>query len=401
MANELLTDDVITRKALAILHDKLPFIGTINRQYDERFAQSGGKIGSQLRIRLPNEYVVRHGRTASPQSTQEQAETLTLATQDGVDLAFYSDELTMSVDDFAERHLKPAMSVLSTYLESQCLQMALDVPDAVGTPGTQPNALSYFLDARRRLNENLAPQEGRCVQMNGACMSSMVNALSSLYNPNKDISKMIRDGFILNNSGFDFYENNNIHVLTAGSRDNTTPVTNGADQEGSSLVCSGFDASVTIKKGDVFTLASVYAVHPETKASYGYLKQFTVTADATADGAGAVTLSISPAIVASGARQNVSAAPATSAALTFAGSASTGYPLNLAYTRDAFAFVTADLEIPKGTDMAYRAKMDNISMRFIRDYDSKEDQWISRFDVLWGKKTVRKQLACRVWGKVE
>jgi hypothetical protein len=190
-------------------------------------------------------------------------------------------------------------------------------------------------------------------------------------------------------------------VLTFGSRDNTTPLTHGASQGGDgSLICDGFDATATIAKGDVFTVDGVYAVHPETKASYGYLKQFTVTAAATCV-AGAVTLSFSPAMIASGARQNVSAAPADDAALTFLATASTAYPINLAFHKNAFAFVTADLEKPKGTDMAYQTRKDNLSMRFIRDYDSKNDEWISRFDVLWGCKAVRPNLACRVWGKVE
>ena len=404
MANEILTDQKITRKALAILHDKLSFIGTINRQYDDQFAQTGGKIGSALKIRLPNEYTVRHGRTANPQSTNEQSVSLVMANQDGVDLTFYSDELTLSIDDFAERHLEPAMAVLASYLESQALNMALDVADAVGTPGTQPNALSYFLNARRRLNEYAVPDSPRAVQINGACMSSMVTALSSLYNPQRDVEKMIRKGFILNNSDFDFYENNLIPVLTCGTRDNTTPLVNdagGSPGADGTLVCDGFDAGATIKKGDVFTLDGVLAVHPETKQSYGWNKQFTVTADATADGSGNATLSISPSIIATGARQNVSAVPANNAALTFAGTASTAYPLNIAYHRDAFAFVTADLERPKGTDMAYQTRKDALSMRFIRDYDSRNDEWISRFDVLWGCKTVRPQMACRVWGKSE
>jgi hypothetical protein len=401
MANELLTDQKITRKALDILHDKLNFIGNINRQYDDQYANTGGKIGSQLKVRLPNEYVVRHGRVANPQSTNEQSTTIVMANQDGVDLSFYSDEMTLSIDDFAERHLEPAMSVLASYLESQALNMALDVSDHVGTPGTQPNALSYFLNARRRLNENLAPDSERSVLMNGACMSSMVNALSSLYNPSADVSKMIKKGFILNNSGFDFYENNMMPVLTFGSRDNTTPLVNGANQGGDgSLICDGFDATATIVKGDVFTVDGVYAVHPETKAAYGYLKQFTVTAAATCV-AGAVTLSFSPPMIATGARQNVSAVPADDAPLTFLATASTAYPINLAFHKNAFAFVTADLEKPKGTDMAYQTRKDNLSMRFIRDYDSKNDEWISRFDVLWGCKAVRPNLACRVWGKVE
>lgn len=403
MGNELLTDQKITRKALAILHDNLNFIGNINRQYDEQFAQTGAKIGSQLRIRVPNEYTVRHGRVANPQNANEQAETLTVATQDGVDLAFYSDELTLSIDDFSDRHLKPAMSVLASYLESQALTMALDVANSTGTPGTQPSALSYPLAVKRKMDEFLAPDDGnRCLLVNSACMASMVNGLASLYHAGQSIAHQYRKGFILENSGFKWYTNNMIPVLTQGSQDETTPLVNGANQEGSSLVIDGGDTTSTIKKGQVITISGVYAVHPETKAAYGFLKQFVVTADLTL-AAGAGTLSISPAIISSGGKQNVSAVPADDATVTLlsAGAASTAYPVNIGFHRDAFAFVTADLEMPKGTDMAYRATMDGISLRFIRDYDVKQDQWISRFDVLYGFKTIRPQIACRMWGKSE
>src|SRR5207302_610439 len=77
---------------------------------------------------------------------------------------------------------------------------------------------------------------------------------------------------------------------------------NGANQTGSSLLITG--GTNTFLKGDIVTLVGSNAVHPETKADLGYLRTFAVTADS---GASATALAISPAIVVTGAKQNVTA----------------------------------------------------------------------------------------------
>ena len=105
MSNTILTSSVITKEALRILHQKLNFIGSVNRAYDSSFAQSGAKIGDSLRIRLPNRYTVRSGATLSAQDTTETSTTLQVSTQKGVDLNFTSNELTLSLDDFSKRIL--------------------------------------------------------------------------------------------------------------------------------------------------------------------------------------------------------------------------------------------------------------------------------------------------------
>src|SRR5690349_1473272 len=110
MANSLLTPTAVTREALRILHQKLNFVGTVNRQYDDSFAQSGAKIGDTLKIRLPNQYTVRTGATLSAQDTTESSVSLQIATQKGVDVNFSSVELTLPLDDFSKRILDPAMS---------------------------------------------------------------------------------------------------------------------------------------------------------------------------------------------------------------------------------------------------------------------------------------------------
>lgn len=397
----LITSEEVTRNAMEILHEKLNFVGGINRQYDSSFAKTGAKIGAQLKIRLPNEYVTRTGSAYSGQGHNETSEILVVSTQKGVDSEISSVDLTLSMDDFRPRVLEPQMSVLAAVIESDALSMTLDVANAVGTPGTTPGstanqALLPWLQARQRLDENLAPGP-YMAQIDGTASTYTVNGLSSLYNDQRTLSKQFTEGFLLRNSGLDYYQNNKVKRLTCGTRADAT--VNGDNQgEAGTVILASAGVTATIKKGEIFTIANVYDVHPETKESYGRLKQFVVTADATSDGAEAVTVSISPTIVTSGARQNVNAAAVSGAVVTWAGTASTSYPCNLVYARDAFAIAFADLEMPKGMDMAHQMNADEISLRFVRWFDGDSDMWKSRFDVLYGYKTLRQQLATRVWG---
>jgi hypothetical protein len=397
----ILTAQDITREAAEILHEKLDFIQSTNRQYDKSFAQKGAKKGTQLKIRMPNEYVTREGATYTPQGHDEAAETLVVATQRGVDSEITSLDLTMSMDDFRERVLEPQMGVLASIVEADALNMTYDVANSVGTPGTTPgsvagSALLPWLQAKQRLSENLAPGP-YFAQIDGGAATSTINGLSGLYHEQRAIAKQFTEGFLLKNSGITYTQNNRVKRLTLGARADAT--VNGDNQgEAGTVIMASAGISATIKKGEIFTIANVYDVHPETKESYGRLKQFVVTTAITTEADESVTVAISPTIITSGAKQNVNAAAVTGAVVTWAGTASTAYPINLVYARDAFAFVAADLEMPKGVDMAYMANIDKLPLRFIRWYDGDDDRWKSRFDVLYGYKTIRQQLATRVWG---
>ena len=395
MANTLLTPSMITREALRILHQKLTFIGNINRQYDDSFAKTGAKIGDTLKIRLPNQYTVRSGKTLSTQDTTEQSVSLTVGTQKGVDVNFSSAELTLSLDDFSSRILEPAMAVLASSIEADALNMFKDVYNLVGTAGTVPNALLTFLQARQKLNENLAPMDNnRTCHLLPVTNATIVDALKGLFQDSTAIKEQYREGLMGRTSGFDWYENTLLPTFTVGNKVSSVTV-NGASQTGSSLNIGGVAASDTFKQGQVFTIAGVYQVHPETKTTMSNLQQFVVTADATMSTTTG-TIAISPPITTSGATQTVSASPASGAALTLVGSASTGYGQNLAFHRDAFAFATADLIMPKGVDFSSREQYDGISMRIVRMYDITNDNLPCRIDVLYGYKTIRPQLACRV-----
>lgn len=395
MANSILTPTAVTREALRILHQKLTFVGNVNRQYDDSFVKTGAKIGDTLKIRLPNQYVVRTGKTLSTQDTTENSVSLTVGTQKGVDINFSSAELTLSLDDFSDRILEPAMAVLAANIEADALSMYKDVYNSVGTAGTVPADLLTYLTAKQKLDENLAPMDkNRTIHTLPNASVKLVDALKGLFQDSSAISEQYREGKMGRTAGFDFYQNTLLPTHTLGNKVSGVTV-NGASQTGLTLNIGGVANADTFKQGTVFTIAGVFQVHPESKAAYSSLQQFVVTADATMTTTTG-SIAIAPAMVATGATQNINATAASGAAITIVGSASTSYGQNLAFHKDAFAFATADLLMPKGVDFAAREVYDGVSMRIVRMYDITNDNFPCRLDVLYGYKAIRPQLACRI-----
>ena len=397
MPNTFLTPNMITREALRVLHQKLNFVGSINRAYDDNFAKDGAKIGDTLRVRLPNQYVVRTGAPLSTQDTLESQVSLQVNNQRGVDLNFQSTELTLSLDDFSDRVLKPAMSVLAASIEADAMSMYQDVYQSVWNGGAAAN-FGRVLQGRKILQDSLAPLNDRTALLNTQDNVDMVDALKGLFNDQTSLSKQYREGYMGRTAGFDFSENTLLprHTRGAATSAYTTSTQVGTLPISATPVSTATVATGTgaMAKGDVITIANVFAVHPETKANTGVLQQFVIT---TAYAGGAGSIAFSPAIVLAGGAQNV-VIPTTSAtaAITFAGTLSTAVGTSMVYQKDAFTFATADLVMPKGVDFAAREVMDGISIRIVRQYDINNDRFPCRLDVLYGYKTIRAQLAARL-----
>jgi len=411
MSATLINSSVILNEVLALLRTNSVALNAVNRQYDSQFAKSGtsGKAGTSIQVRKPIQVGLRSGKKLSIQDTVEESVTITCTNQLGVDLpAFTSEQLTMNVDDFSNRYLKPAAVRIAGEIDRLiCLQGALDFANSVGTPGTTPATALVLLQAQQKLNEANVPMDGRTAIINPAANAALVNGLAGLYNPNSVISGQYNTGIVKTGLGLDYGMDQNVASLTMGTRagniltDDATKALGGNIEEGMSKI--HIDTITgngkTVKAGEVFTIAGVYAVNEESKVPYGTLKQFVVTKDATAAANEAeVDIEFAPAIRFAGARQNASALPADGAAVTFEGVASTVYPQNLVMHKDAISLVTADLVVPSGVHDAGRKVLDGISMRFITDYNSTDDEFISRFDIFYGITTLRRELGCRVWG---
>jgi hypothetical protein len=398
---------MITREALRVAHESCQFIGTVDRQYDDQFAKTGAKIGSTLRVRKPNAYTRRQGsRVMDVQDQSEASSTITVATQDGVDMRFNSAELALQIDDFSRRYIEPAVKVLVSGIEADFLAACTKATyNVAGTAGTAISDLTAPMAARAKLNQTLAPKDQRNVQMDSLTMASLVKGVAAYFAPNGDISKQYREGMVARTAMADFYENERCWSLVNGSDVTGTTDSTGLGTIGSDGSYSVIDMHTTVAVsaqvvGQVFTIAGVYACHPETKAALPYLQQFVITAIGTS------TTTISPAIFLSGARKNVcSSTGATltttdfnSKTLTFVGAASTNYVQSLMYHPEAYQFITADLPLMDDAAKCVRRVQDGLAMRVWQGSDIRNDELLMRIDILYGMAQLRPEWGCRMIG---
>ena len=403
--NSILTIDMITRKALEILENNLVVTRTVNRQYDSSFAVEGAKIGSTLRIRKPDRALVTDGAALTTQDEDEQYASLTVSSQKHIGVNFSSAEMALSLDDFADRVLKPRISQLASSIDADVANAYKKVYNSVGTPGTTPATSLVLLQAQQKLNENAAMMAPRYAVVNPAANASLVEGMKGLFNPSDAISRQFKNGYL--GSGILGYDeismSQSIKQHTNGSRVGTADTLNVSATvtgEGSStLSVEGGTGGQTFNVGDIFTVAGVYAVNPQTRESTGSLQQFTVTADNEATNGSWNSIAVSPAMYTAGqALATISAFPANNAVVTVVGTASAQYAQNLVYHKDAISFATADLLLPQGVDMASRQVHNGISLRIVRQYDISNDKMPCRIDVLYGYDVIRPEMACRVWG---
>lgn len=400
MANTLLNTSKILDKSLMILENNLAFSARVNKEYSNEFAVKGAKIGSTVNVRKPVRFVGTTGPALAIENVVETVVPVTLDTQFHVDFTFSSQELTLNVDEFADRYLKPAMATIANKIDLDGLGLYTTVANQVGTAGTTPSDIATLLAAGTRLDQEAAPRDGqRTVVWDPAANGSMVKAAAGLFNAPRPISDQYESGIFVPALGFDIGMDQNIRQATAGTRTNGT--VSGAGQTGSSLLVTGLGAGGTVAAGDTFTIAGVFAVNPQSRQSTRVLRQFTVLTAATADGSGNATLSIFPAINTAASNQQyqtVTAGPANAAVVTWDVAAGTQYTVNMAYHKNAFTLATADLQMPEGVDFAGRRNHKGISMRIVRQYAIGTDTFPCRIDVLYGWRPIYNELACRIAG---
>lgn len=401
MANSILTPSVIAKEALMQLKNKLGFTSGIDRQYSEEFAVKGAKIGNAITIRKPVRYVVQNGATLINQDVTEESTSLTLSSQKHVAINFSSKDLTLSVDEFAKRFLSGGTVALANQVDMDGLALAKNTTyNQVGTPGTTPASALVYLQAQQKLDEMAAPRDNkRSFFINPAAQAATVDGLKGLFQSSEKIAEQYEKGMMGQGLGGTFYMAQNIATHTVGPQGGT-PLVNGASQTGSTLVTKGWTAAAAsrLKKGDVFTLAGVFAVNPVTYQSTGSLQQFVVTADFSSDGSGNGSVSISPSINVSGSTQTVTASPADGAAITVVGTGGSGYAQNILCHESAFTLGCADLQLPNGVDFAAVAsdKESGLSIRIVRAYDINNDAFPCRMDILYGLAALRPEWACRI-----
>lgn len=402
MANTLLTVSDITMETMMILENDLTFTKHVRRDLDDNFGKEP-KIGSVLNVRKPVRYVGRVGQALQLEDATETSVPVAVNVQRGVDIAFSSQDLKLSIDDFSDRFLKPGIANVANNIDFDGMGQYINVYNEIGTPGTVPNALLTYLQVGQRLDEEAVPRDGqRALVLSPAMQATIVDALKGLFQDGSSIAKQYKEGTMGLSIGFKWNMDQNVRVQTVGQYSGS-PTVNGAGQTGSSIVTQSWPNSQTVlKQGDVITFAGVNAVNPQNRQSTGALRQFVVTQDVASNGSGAATIPIAGpgglGIITGGPFQTVTASPANSAAIVVQGASQSSSPRGLGFHKDAFVLVCVPLPQPNGVDFA-KTKSDKqlgLSQRIIRAYDINLDRFPCRSDILYGWATLYPELACRV-----
>lgn len=396
MSHSFLTPTKVIRAAMAEFQNNLSFVGQCKKISKKDYEIGGMKAGASINAAVPNNFSVRTGATFSGQDLLERSVAVPVDTQYGVDInGITTLDWTMSVDEFSQRFIKPAMANLAAKVEAKMLDIAAKGSGSlVGAAATTPNTLLVYLQAGQKLTELAAPFDGRSIHINPAANAATVDALKGLFNSQAQLSGQYAKGLMAKDTlGFDFYVNQSIPVITAGTRTASSSVTvkTTVSTEGATTIVLSGTSGCTYTAGDIFTVAGVYAVNPLTKQSTGALAQFCVTTLATAGATGTydATVTVKTPMYSTGGHQNIASFPQAGDAVTFIGTASTAYPRNIYTVKEAVAFANVELQVPGGVDFAAAETVDGISLRVIRDYDSTYDTIKTRFDVAFGGAVLR------------
>jgi hypothetical protein len=394
MANTLLSPTVILREAGKLFHEKAKFIKSVNRQYDDKFAQSGAKVGASINLRDRNAFTVTDGAIMNVQNVTEAYQTLTIDKRKHIAMDFTSQDLTLVIDEFSDRYIKPAVAKLVSAIESDALlSLRKKVWNIVDNDAA---AFSYLnvVQAKQILDENLA-DPGRKLLLCPSHATKYLDAAKGFYNPSGKLGSQYSSGIVEDFTGFDIQATTHLTAHTTGTAVKATTFTVNGATEGADGLVTVSNVAKTFAAGDIVTFVGCYEVHPETKVSYGRLKQFVITED-YAGGAG--DLKISPSIITSGAKQNASAYPTNGGAVVKVGAAASETMVeSLAYHPDAFIFASVDLEdMSKYGGWGARESMDGVSMRLWRQGDITNDTAPVRLDILYGFMARYPQLACRI-----
>jgi len=412
MANSILTPQMITREAARILHQKLNFCGNVNKQYDNRFAQTGAKIGTSLDIRMPAKYEVRTGATLSAEDHVERSTPLVVASQYGVDVNFSSVELTMELDDFSERVLSPALSQLAARVEGDAMTVAKNRTFNY-TNATTDGLMNYkrFRQNGSNLTRELAPTDMRYAVLNPDSIVEFGDAVKGLFQDSGEISKQYREGMMGRTGGFEVYENTLTPQHTTGTLAGS-PVTNGTALGSSTtsnawvsqtaLQIDGATSGTTLKAGDIITLSGVYEAHPELRTNTGRLRRFVVQSDVTlTTAATSYEVTVKPGLIygSGNAFQNCVLSGVTDTdglTVSLIGPVGSQFQNDMFFHKDAFVMATADLEdVSRYGAWGARAVQDGLSVRLARQYDITNDKFPCRIDILWGFETLYPELASR------
>lgn len=402
MGNTILTPQVLANELLMRLKNNLGFAGAISSHWEDEFANKGRKIGDNIDLRVPVRFSASDGAALVPQDVEERSVSLKLNYHKHVGFKFAQRDLTLDIDRFAEKYLDSASVTLANQFDSDALDYAYkSVSNAVGSPGTIPNAIKTYAQASAKLNKGGCPIDSRRFNVISSDMQvEIVDALKGTFNDQKALSQQYLKGRMGIAYGMTWIEDQNVRTHTVGAQGGASPLVAGAGQTGYSVTTDGWTSAVAVrlKKGDIVKFDGVYAVNPVSGDQLADQKQFVLAADASSDVSGNLTMTFVYPLITSGPYKTCSGSPADNAAITVEGAANARSPQGMVFHKSAFTKVSLPFELPKGVQMAARSidPETGLCLTMVQQFDINTYQTFTRVDILYGFATPIPEFACRV-----
>lgn len=409
MPNILLTPKVYANAMLKLLKNNLVMGRLVTTKYNDKFK----KVGQTIYVKRPPEFVIREGRVAQVQDVISGEVPVRLDKQRGIDVEFSSIEETLTVDQLLMDGIMNAKAAaLAQEIDSDLMAATQEFPSWVGTPGETISTPAEFFAAPQRMDELAIPGDARSGVLSPTdyWATAAQFTTGNIYQNDPNMTAL-KKAMLPLMGNVQPYMSQSVPTLVTGTRVSVGgAVVNGAGQASDyrdiadsyeqDLIVDGLAAGATVKKGEVFSIAGIYAVNPRTKARQDFLAQFTVLLDAVANGAGQAVLHIANPIIIDGAYQTVNAAPADNAALTWMGAPNTGYRQNAVFHKSAIALTFAKLVRPRTGEVAYATDPETgVSIRYWQTSDGTNDTHLHRWDALYGVTNVDRRLGTRLSGQ--
>lgn len=399
MSNTFNPSALVSKQMVQSLHHRGMLSNTVNTAYSKDFTQKKYVSGQTVTIDIQHQPTITEGRVANIQDIVNRTTSVTLGQFNGA-YKLTSIEAGYDIHDWRRYADSIAKRLLRRLEDDGYKQAAKTCGQSVGTPGVEPGSLRTWNEGRSKIDDALGEEEFCYAAINPGANVSLTDSLKGLQNPTTGISNQYAKAKMKRAGNMDFYQSVSTFRHTAGTADNTTPLVDGASQSGSTLVIDGLDALDTVTLGTKLEIANVITIDPENKNSLNYTKQFTVTADATANGSGEVTLSISPEIFGpTSPHQNVDVLPADDAVITFLQVDEQKSNQNLIYDKNAMTLVSVPLPPAIGPSVHKFANYNGINLRTgVGAWSATDDTQVLRIDAVWAWGTLREDHMCIVQG---
>jgi hypothetical protein len=411
--NKILTDDVIAKKALVLLKNNLCAARLVYRDYEKTF----GKVGDSINLKLPFRTKSASGRQLVKQPLVDQTIPFKINRQEHVGLEYTVKDKTLDIEQFAERYLKSGMIQMANVVDRSILLTLKNAFHTSGTPGTRPGAFIDYANASAKQTTYAVPEDGlRRAVLDPFALASLSDEVTKLFKESM-VEAAYKKGYKGPVSDYEVYMSQNLPKHTVGALGGT-PLVDGTITNGNSITTDGWGGAVTgvLNAGDVFTMAGVYGINPQSYETTGILQEFVVQTTINADGSGDATIVVSPSMndgtltttnedgdtISLAAYQNITALPADNAAITVLGAAGVTYEQNYLFHRDAIALCVVNLELPRSATVKERVydPESGLSILLTQAYDITEHSEVTRIDIVWGTQMIYPELAMRLWGAV-